>query len=107
LSNFTEMDTEPMVIASARFTAEVRDLKSYVDNVRAAIKALGECWGDGEDGRAFGEMYQPWAADTISAMDAMLLRFDDTGVNTGMAALAAEATDEANATDLNGVGAQE
>jgi hypothetical protein len=103
----TEMDTEPALTAAARFTAEVEDLQSFVESAIAAIQGLNGCWGTGSDGRAFAEQYEPAALQILSAMNALLTRFADTGYNSGTAILGAEATDEANAADLNGVGAEE
>jgi hypothetical protein len=100
----TEVDTEPALTAAARFAASVADLKSRVAVCRHAVESLRGCWGTGTDGQTFGSKYEPWAADILAAMDALLLRLADTGDHTGVAILRTEATDEENAADLNGVG---
>jgi hypothetical protein len=101
------MDTGPALTAAARFTADVADLDSFVSSALDAIDALHGCWGTGTDGQAFGEQYEPSAQEIRSAMTALLQRFTDTGLNSGTAIQGAEAADEANAADLNSVGAEE
>lgn len=103
MTNFSEIDTEPMLTAAARFAADVADLEVIV---RSCLATIGELhgWENGDDGRAFGEIYNPWAEEVTSSIDALLLRFGDTGTNTGMAAMRAEAADEDSATELNSVG---
>jgi hypothetical protein len=104
LSNTTDVNTEPALTAAARLTADVADLDAFVNTRISAIEGLHGCWGTGGDGQAFGERYEPWAADTIAAMQALLLRLADTGINSGIAIQGAEAADEANAADLSSVG---
>jgi hypothetical protein len=104
MSNFTEIDTEPTLTAAARFTANVADLRAHVDPCLDSLRVLAGCWGDGDDSRAFGAIYDPWAAEIVSATTALLGRLEDTGTHAGMAALGAEETDETGGTDLNSVG---
>jgi hypothetical protein len=103
-AHITSVDTEPALTAAARFAASVADLRAYVDGCQLSVE--GQRYGSGADARAFGERYEPWAEDTLSAMEALLLRLRDTGTNTGHAIQRSEMTDEDNAADLNSVGGE-